>query len=191
MNRLAFGQWLPLTTSKGLWFYSGASALILGSLLLTPFFTSPANAISYLVAALIAVFAFDMPSATLNDKLPRQCVLAFCFVMLAVCVLNIIFKDAKKRLLNNTAEIGRILADNLGSPRFVYAVITVYALWEYHRESPTEMFFVGVAGLVIASLKPLETFGNVVIRVRDMWRLPAKHLRLLVVWWPIRHQACS
>lgn len=33
MNRLAFGQWLPLPTSKGLWFYSGAAALILGSLL--------------------------------------------------------------------------------------------------------------------------------------------------------------
>lgn len=32
MNRLAFGQWLPLTTSKGLWFYSGAAALILGPL---------------------------------------------------------------------------------------------------------------------------------------------------------------
>lgn len=32
INRLAFGQWLPLTTAKGLWFYSGAAALILGSL---------------------------------------------------------------------------------------------------------------------------------------------------------------
>jgi len=169
MNQLAFGQWLPLTNSKGLWFYSGAAALILGSLLLTPFFTSPANAISYLVAALIAVFAFDVPSAALNDTLPRQGVLAFCFVMLAVCVLNILFKDSKNRLLHNTAEIGRILADNLGSPRFVYAVIVIYALWEYHRGSPTELFFVGLAALVIVALQPLETFGNVVQRIRDVW----------------------
>jgi hypothetical protein len=169
MNRLAFGQWLPLTTPKGLWFYSGAAALILGSLLVTPFFTSPANAISYLVAALIAVFAFDVPSAALNDTLPRQCVLAFCFVMLTVCGLNIIFKDSKSRLLHNTAEIGRILADNLGSPRFVYAVIIVYSLWEYHREAPSELFFVGLSGLVIAAQQPLETFGKVVLRIRDVW----------------------
>jgi len=169
INRLAFGQWLPLTTPKGLWFYSGAAALILGSLLVTPFFTSPANAISYLVAALIAVFAFDVPSAALNDTLPRQCVLAFCLVMLTVCGLNIIFKDSKSRLLHNTAEIGRILADNLGSPRFVYAVIIVYSLWEYHREAPSELFFVGLSGLVIAAQQPLETFGKVVLRIRDVW----------------------
>jgi hypothetical protein len=169
MNRLAFGQLLPLTTPKGLWFYSGAAALILGSLLVTPFFTSPANAISYLVAALIAVFAFDVPSAALNDTLPRQCVLAFCFIMLTVCVLNIIFKDSKSRLRHNTAEIGRILADNLGSPRFVYAVIIVYSLWEYHREAPSELFFVGLSGLVIAAQQPLEAFGKVVLRIRDVW----------------------
>jgi hypothetical protein len=32
MNRLATGRWLPLTTSKGLWFYSGAAAVTLGCL---------------------------------------------------------------------------------------------------------------------------------------------------------------
>jgi len=170
MNQLAFGQWLPFSTSKGLWFYSGAAALILGSLLVTPFFTSPANAISYLVAALIAVLAFDAPSAALYDTLPRQCVLAFCFVMLAACGLNIIFKGSKNRLLHNIAEIGRILADNLGSPRFVYAVIIFYALWEYHRGSPTELLFVSLAGIVIAAQQPLETFGDVVQRILNVWR---------------------
>ncbi len=158
MNWMAFGQWLPLTTSKGLWFYSGAAALILGSILVTPFFTSPANAIAYLVATLIAIFAFNVPSAAHYDTLPRQCIIAFCFVMLAVCGLNIIFKDSKNRLLYNTAEIGRILADNLGGPRFVYAIIIVYALWEYHRGAPTELFFVGLAGLVIVAQQPFETF---------------------------------
>lgn len=170
INQLAFGQLLPLTTSKGLWFYSGAAALILGSLLLTPFFTSPANAISYLVAALIAVFTFDVPGESIDNKLPRLFVVAFCVVMLMVCVLNIVFKDSKRRLLHNTAEIGRILADSLGNPRFVYAVIIVYALWEYHRESPTELFFIGIAGLVIVSQQPIESVGKVILRIRDVWR---------------------
>ncbi|MFH1739538.1 MAG: DUF87 domain-containing protein [bacterium] len=170
MNRLAFGQWLPLTTSKGLWFYSGAAALILGSLLVTPFFTSPANAVSYLVAALIAVFVFPAPSAGLDDTLPRQCLIAFCAIMLAVCTLNILFKDSKNRLLHNVAEIGRLLADHLGSPRFVYALVIAYALWEYHRTSPTELLFVGLSGLVIAAQQPLETLGTVVQRIREVWR---------------------
>ena len=170
MNRMAFGQWLPLTTEKGLWFYSGAAALILGSLLVTPFFTSPANAISYLVAALIAVFVFPASGSGLADTLPRQCVIAFAAAMLAVCALNIIFKDSKNRIRKNVAEAARQIADHLGSPRFVYAVIIAYALWEYHRASPKELLFVGICGLVIAAQQPLETLGALIQRTRELWR---------------------
>ena len=170
MNRMAFGHWLPLTTEKGLWFYSGAAALILGSLLVTPFFTSPANAISYLVAALIAVFVFPASGSGLADTLPRQCVIAFASAMLAICGLNIIFKDSKNRIRKNVAEAARQIADHLGSPRFVYAVIIAYALWEYHRASPKELLFVGLSGLVIAAQQPLETLGALIQRVRELWR---------------------
>jgi uncharacterized protein len=170
INQLAFNQLLPLTNSKGLWFYSGASALILGSLLVTPFFTSPANAISYLITALFAVIIFDVPTRVLFDTLPRDLVIAFCFTMLAFCVANIIFKDSSIRLLHNLAEIGRVLADNLGSPRFVYAVIVIYALWEYHRESPMELFFIGIAGLIVVAQQPLETLGNIILRIIEVWR---------------------
>ncbi|MGD0857391.1 MAG: DUF87 domain-containing protein [Dehalococcoidia bacterium] len=156
-------------TSKGLWFYSGAAALILGSLLITPFFTSPANAISYLVAALIAIFAFDVPDNYFYDALLRQSIIVFCCLMLVVSISSIVFKDSKNRLLHNIAEIGRVLADNLGSPRFVYAVVIIYALWEYHRGSPMELFFVGFSGIVIA-IQPIETIGNVIQRIHDVWR---------------------
>lgn len=170
MNRLAFDQWLPLTTAKGLWFYSGAAALVLGSLLVTPFFTSPANAISYLVAALIAVFVFPASSAAWPDNLPRLGMIVFCFIMLSLCALNILCKDSTNRLRHNAAEAGRILADHLGSPRFVYALIIPYALWEYHRTSPSELLFVGLSGLVVAAQQPLETFGGVVQGICDVWR---------------------
>ncbi|MDY0149381.1 MAG: DUF87 domain-containing protein [Kiritimatiellia bacterium] len=170
VNRLAFGQWLPLTSEKGLWFYAGAAALILGSLLVTPFFTSPANAISYLIAALVAVFVFPSSGPMLRDTVPRQCVIAFCLVMLAVCAFNILFKDSKKRGLHNVAEAGRQIADYLGRPRFVFAIIIAYSLWEYHRSSPTELLFVGLSGLVIASQQPLETIGSLIKRIIELWR---------------------
>jgi hypothetical protein len=31
------------------------------------------------------------------------------------------------------------------------------------------LFFVGLSGLVIAAQQPLETFGKVVLRIRDVW----------------------
>ena len=130
MNQLAFGQWLPRASEKGLWFYSGSAALILGSHLITPFFTSPANAISYLVAALINVSVFPASGAKLADTLPRQCVVGFFMIMLVVCTLNILFKDSKNRLLHNIAGACRYIADQFGGPRFVYAVVIIYALLE-------------------------------------------------------------
>ena len=169
INRLAFDQWIPLTTPKGLWFFTGAAALVLGSQLVTPFFTSPAAAISYLVAALIGVFAFDAPSSNLEDKIPRNIIIFFCFGMLAVCALNIIFKDSKNRSLRNMSEAARILADNLGSPRFVFSLVIVYSLWEYHRANSVELFFVGISGIVIAAQQPLETFGSVVKHTCEVW----------------------
>jgi hypothetical protein len=170
MNRMAFGQWLPMISDKGLWFYSGAAALILGSLLVTPFFTSPANAISYLVAAFIAVFVFPASSAAASNMLPRQSVLIFFTLMLVACTLSIMLKDSKNRVLHNLAEAFRQMADHLGSPRFVYALVITYALWEYHRSSPQELFFVGISGLVIAAQQPLETLGSMIQRIRSLWR---------------------
>lgn len=170
MNRLAFEQWTPMITAKGLWFYSGAAALILGSLLVTPFFTTPANAISYLVAALMAVLVIPPSSSARSDTLPRHCVIVFCFTMLAVCALSILWKDTKNRWRSNIADIGRILADHLGSPRFVYALVIAYALWEYHREFPRELFFVGLSGIVVAAQQPLETLGSLAQRIREVWR---------------------
>ncbi len=170
INYIVFAQWLPLTNSKGLWFYSGASALILGSLLVTPFFTSPANAISYLIAALIAVIIYDPKSADFVDTAPRFLVISFCLILLVFCILSIIFKDSNINLLHNLAEFGRVLADHLGNPRFVYALVLIYALWAYHRESTVELFFIGIAGIVIIAQQPFETLGNILSKTIELWR---------------------
>ena len=58
-SRVALGSWLPPTTEKGLWFFSGLAALLLGNLIVTPYFTSPANAISYAVASMVGLLAVN------------------------------------------------------------------------------------------------------------------------------------
>jgi uncharacterized protein len=170
INELAFGQWLPLVTSKGLWFYTGAAALILGSLLVTPYFTSPANAISYLVTALIAVFAFDVRSDIPGAETSRWIVIGFCLGMLAISAMSIVLKDAKGRLKSNFADIGRILSDTFANPRFIYAIIIIYALWQYHIDSPKEMFFISLSGILIISQQPLENFGDSILRISKVWK---------------------
>ena len=54
-SKLALGSWIPPTNERGLWFYSGLIALLLGNLLVSPFFNKPIDSISYAVASLVAL----------------------------------------------------------------------------------------------------------------------------------------
>jgi uncharacterized protein len=52
--RFLFGSWLPPSAEKGLWLYAALGHLLLGTLLLSPYFTKPADAVSdAVIAALV------------------------------------------------------------------------------------------------------------------------------------------
>jgi len=42
-NWMAFGQWIPSLGEKGFWFYIGLLSLLLGSQLVTPFYSPPGS----------------------------------------------------------------------------------------------------------------------------------------------------
>jgi len=67
----ALGSWIPPTSERGIWFYAALAALLLGSLLVTPFFTNPANAISYAVASLVALLPVNAWSASNSNGFDR------------------------------------------------------------------------------------------------------------------------
>src|SRR5690348_14959811 len=53
--RYLFGAWLPPSTEKGLWLYASLANILLGNLLLSPYFTKPAGAVSDAVVAGLAL----------------------------------------------------------------------------------------------------------------------------------------
>ena len=98
-NYLAFGRLLPPTTAKGLWFYSGLASILLGNLLVTPFFTKPVDAISYSVVAGIAVYSVNTWSDWMFfDKVLFIISLIFCFIVICVSFIAILTKDGKSTL---------------------------------------------------------------------------------------------
>lgn len=166
-NYLAFGQWIPFTDNRGLWFFGGLAALIIGSLIVTPFFTSPANAISYAVTALIEVYT--LKPINNNLLLPYQLVFKLCLIVIILSVLNIVLKDRQGKISRNVSNTSRILADLFGNPRFLYAVILIYALYCFHRESPNEILWISIAGLIIVAARPLELFDYAISSVFKQW----------------------
>src|SRR6266851_3409532 len=95
-SKLALGSWLPPTTEKGLWFYSGLAALLLGNLIITPYYTKPADAISNAVASIIGLLAVNVWTSPVRigfDKFVWSATTGYVALVLATSILAIVLKD--------------------------------------------------------------------------------------------------
>lgn len=169
-SKLALGAWLPPTSEKGVWFYSALAALLLGNLLVTPFFTKPADAISYSVAATIALLAVNIWARTEPtgfDRFLWSTVFAYVVVVLITGVFSIALKDSA-----NYHRVSRscfLISDSLGSPRAIFSMVFLFALITYHRSEAREYLVIGVAWVVFVGLRPLEGLAGLVRRLRMLW----------------------
>lgn len=171
-SQATLGSWVPPTTEKGIWFYAALAALLLGSLLVTPFFTKPADAISYAVASLVTLLAVNAWSARATtgfDRFTWSAALVYVIVVLAAAVLAISLKDSMRPFAKKAARSFLLLADTAGSPRAVFSVVFFFALITYHRNSPREYLGIGLAWALFVGLRPLENAAILWSRWRIVW----------------------
>lgn len=171
-SKLALNTWLPPTSEKGLWFYSGLAAILLGSLLVTPFYTKPADAISYSVTALVALLAVrEFPSAanSVTALLLWSPTLAYVLCVLLFGIVAIAVKDSPRIFLQHTSASLALLADQLGAPRVLFSVLFLYAVVAYHSQSTRELFWIGFAWAFLIAIRPLEATANAMNRLFSIW----------------------
>ena len=168
----ASGNWIPPTSERGIWFYSALAALLLGSLLVTPFFTKPADAIAYAVAAAVALLAVNPWASATSigfDRFTWSAALLYVLVVLAAAVFAIALKDSARPLVQKAARSGLLLADAAGSPRAIFSVVFFFALITYHRTVPHEYLIISLAWALFVGLRPLEAVANFWRRWRMLW----------------------
>lgn len=168
----ALGTWIPPTTERGIWFYAAFAALLLGSLLVTPFFTKPADAISYAVAAAVALLAVNAWGSTASsgfDRFVWSAAMLYVLVALAAAILAISLKDSSRASAQKAARSSLLLADAAGSPRAIFSVVFLFALSTYHRAVPREYMIIGLAWALFVGLRPLETIADLWRRWRKLW----------------------
>jgi hypothetical protein len=171
-SRAALGSWIPPTSERGIWFYAALAALLLGSLLVTPFFTKPVDAISYAVAGLVtllAVNAWGPSSASGFDRFTWSAAMLYVVLVLAAGVLAISLKDSSRPFAQKSARTALMLADAAGSPRAIFSAVFFFALITYHRNDPREYLIIGLTWALIVGLRPLETIANLWRRWRFIW----------------------
>jgi len=168
--QLALGSWVPPTSEKGLWFYSGLAAVLLGSLLITPFYTKPVDAISYSVAALVALLAVYPSIAPITFE--RALWLATALFIVAIIIfgiLSIALKDSPISYRQKISKSLYLLSDRLGSPIYVFSAVFLFSLIAFHRNNPRQYLVIALAWAVLIGLRPLEMIMNVFSGFWNIW----------------------
>lgn len=170
-NFIAFNQLLPINGAKGLWFYSGFASLLLGNLLVTPYFTKPVDAISYAVVAITALYsAHDWNNWILADRIAFSAVLLFSTAVIVIGFITILTKDNETHRGREWSNTFRILSDFVGNETVVFSSIILFALIVFHRQSATEMFVITLAWVITVVLKPDQHIVIFCNRIKKIWQ---------------------
>jgi len=158
-SKIALGAWFPPTSEKGLWFYSGLAALLLGNLLITPLFTKPADSISYAVAAIIGLLAVNQSALVISSFVSFLWgfTLAYLGIITLSAILNIVFKDTSKQAYQTLSRFFYDICDSFGNPKFIFSSVFLFALIAFHSKDPQEFLTIGAAWAVTVGIRPLES----------------------------------
>ena len=129
-SKLAFGEWLPPATGgKAVWFYTGLASLLLGNHLVSPYFSKPVDAISYAVAAAVALYgAEELAKWSAIENFVFYATLGYYALVLLVSFIAIFFRTSANTLGNKTSQTATSLADALGNQRSVFGLTILVAL---------------------------------------------------------------
>lgn len=175
------GSVIPPTGERGIWFYSALAALLLGSLLVTPYFTKPVDAIAYSVAALVPLLAVNVwgsDTATGFDRFTWTISILYVVLALGSAILAISLKDSTHGATQRIGRSSYLVADLMGTPRAIFSVLFLFALITYHRGSAREYVSIGVAWALFVAFRPLERVVELIRRLRGVWASRANPVRL-------------
>lgn len=146
----------------GLWFYSGAAAIVLGEFILEPFFTRPADAIANGTALILAASSVSVDGAAVSKRLAeagRIGFIAYALAVLALGVIAIWLKDAKRP----GEGISRTVYEAVGffgRARWLFGALYLAAVYAAFANDPPRIAVLYIVWIVIFSFQPLERLAR-------------------------------
>lgn len=168
---LALGHLPPAPTGKGLWFYTGIVSLILGNLLITPFYTTPKDALANVLLAATALYAVnDWQSWGRADRFAFIMSIGYFAFIAFAAIGTILIKDSRRVRTQQLANALRIVCEDLGNQKFVFTAVILFAVFAFHRSSAREMLIITLAWTATVALQPGETSVKLWRRLRGVIR---------------------
>jgi hypothetical protein len=170
--RFLFGAWLPPTAEKGLWLYASLAHLLLGTLLLRPYFTKPADAVSDAVIAALVLPGIHGAVLTLNEGWALwawKSIFAYYVVVIVLGILAMSLRGGGSTWWKQISESLYILSTHLGETPLVFSLLFMFALFVFHLESTREFITLTATWVVIVPFRLLEHVAMLVKDLHEVW----------------------
>lgn len=143
---------------NAIWFYSGIASLLLGSRLLNPYFTPPADSLTNAFAALLAVVpALSVVTRWTPDAYVLGVVVAFCALVAIASLLVLIARPESGVEPGPIWKLSDRAVKGVGSPNIIFGSLIIASVWLFHRDKPIEVFAILSTLIVIVVFRPLES----------------------------------
>src|SRR5882757_7351659 len=126
--RFLFGSWLPPTAEKGLWLYASFAHLLLGSLLLSPHFTKPVDAVSDAVVALLVLPEISGVVLSLNDvwaSFAWKLLFAYYLIVIFAGTATMMLRGPRSRMARQITESLYIVCTKLGDAPLAFSLLFI------------------------------------------------------------------
>lgn len=149
----------PPFGNQGIWFYSSAVAVLLVSLLVTPFSDRPVDVVSSAVAAILTLLVtntWEAQSSVYADRVVWIVVIGYASFVLLVALLAITFYNFETREQRKITRKLYSVTIHLGTPTIIFSAVFCFAVFTFHRNSVREWVILGSAWFILILLCPLE-----------------------------------
>ena len=149
----------PPFGNQGIWFYSSAVAVLLVSLLVTPFSDRPVDVVSSAVAAILTLLVantWEAQTSSYVDRVVWIVVIGYVSFVLLVALLAITFYNFETREQQKITGKLYPASINLGTPTIIFSAVFCFAVVSFHRGSVREWVILGCAWFIFILLCPVE-----------------------------------
>jgi len=159
INVVITGTLLPAPGASSLWFYSAILLLLLGDLVVEPWYTSPADAVANSSVVLLTVIATSPAGLPISDSAfewGRNLSLAVAGPILLVGSIAIASKRPKPQVQSRLHNGAYAFASTLGSARILFGAFFAVTAAAAFANEPQNLMVLYLFGIVVLIENPIE-----------------------------------
>lgn len=149
---------------NAIWLYSGVASLLLGSRIVNPYFTPPADTLTNAFAAFLALVpALPVVRSWTPDAYLLGLAVGLSVLVAGMSLLVLILRPQSGVEPGAVLRLADRAVKGLGGPNVIFTLLILAAVWLFHRDKPIEVFAILATLFVIVLYRPLESLAGYVL----------------------------